>query len=309
MANARGSSRDTHFALAFHALPPDQRDAIRAVHTFSREVDDSVDEEPDRDRAREEILRWRGEVAACYEGEPLEPAARALRPHLRRFRIPRLYLEELLSGVEMDLTHLRYATFEELRRYCYRVASVVGLICLRIFGDEEERGRAYAENLGLALQLTNILRDLGSDHARGRIYLPGEDLRAFGYPEDAFARRERNDAFHELMRFQAARECHFLDRSQNGRDSRQRPARPGGLLRRDASSPAAARHRGRAPGGPHLSPACLGARARDVRASLPQSARSPSLARGRRDMLPAFGPGEAPGARSSKTRPRTHLAE
>src|SRR5436309_3406013 len=143
---ALGAPRGTNFSLAFRALPPDQRDAIRAVHAFSREVDDSVDEEPDRDRAREEIVRWRGEVAACYEGEPVEPAARALRPHLQRFRIPRLYLEELLSGVEMDLTHFRYATFEELRCYCYRVASVVGLICLRIFGDEEERGRAYAEN-------------------------------------------------------------------------------------------------------------------------------------------------------------------
>jgi len=202
--------RGTNFALAFHALPPDQRDAIRAVHTFSREVDDSVDEEPDRDRAREEIARWRGEVAACYEGEPSEPAARALRPHLERFRIPRLYLDELLSGVEMDLTHPRYATFEELRRYCYRVASVVGLICLRIFGDEEERGKAYAENLGLALQLTNILRDLGSDHERGRIYLPAEDLHAFGYPEDALARRERNGAFHDLMRFQASRAHGFF---------------------------------------------------------------------------------------------------
>lgn len=210
MGNARGAPRGTNFALAFRALPADQRDAIRAVHAFSREVDDSVDEEPDQDRAREEIVRWRGEVAACYEGEPLEPAARALRPHLERFRIPRLYLEELLSGVEMDLTHLRYATFEELRRYCYRVASVIGLICLRIFGDEEERGRAYAENLGLALQLTNILRDLGSDHERGRIYLPAEDLQAFGYPEDALARRERNGAFHELMRFQASRAHGFF---------------------------------------------------------------------------------------------------
>ena len=210
MVSTRGAPRGTNFSLAFRALPPDQRDAIRAVHAFSREVDDSVDEEPDRDRARQEIVRWRGEVAACYEGEPVEPAARALRPHLQRFRIPRLYLEELLSGVEMDLTHLRYATFEELRRYCYRVASVVGLICLRIFGDEEERGRAYAENLGLALQLTNILRDLGSDHARGRIYLPAEDLQAFGYPEEALARRERNGAFHELMRFQASRAHAFF---------------------------------------------------------------------------------------------------
>ncbi|HYR52199.1 MAG TPA: squalene/phytoene synthase family protein, partial [Candidatus Dormibacteraeota bacterium] len=154
MAETRAPSRGTNFALAFRALPADQREAIRAVHTFSRAVDDCVDESPDPGRAREEIQMWRGEVAACYEGEPREPAARALRPHLQRFRIPRAYLEELLTGVEMDLTHLHYGTFEELRRYCYRVASVVGLICLRIFGDEEERGRAYAENLGVALQLT-----------------------------------------------------------------------------------------------------------------------------------------------------------
>jgi 15-cis-phytoene synthase len=210
MAETRAPSRGTNFALAFRALPPDQREAIRAVHTFSRAVDDCVDESPDPGRAREEIQMWRGEVAACYEGEPREPAARALRPHLQRFRIPRAYLEELLTGVEMDLTHLRYGTFEELRRYCYRVASVVGLICLRIFGDEEERGRAYAENLGVALQLTNILRDLGSDLKRGRIYLPREELHAFGYPEEALARKERSAAFLELMRFQVERARGFF---------------------------------------------------------------------------------------------------
>ncbi len=210
MAETRAPSRGTNFALAFRALPADQREAIRAVHTFSRAVDDCVDESPDPGRAREEIQMWRGEVAACYEGEPREPAARALRPHLQRFRIPRAYLEELLAGVEMDLTHLRYGTFEELRRYCYRVASVVGLICLRIFGDEEERGRAYAENLGVALQLTNILRDLGSDLKRGRIYLPREELHAFGYPEEALARKERSAAFLELMRFQVERARGFF---------------------------------------------------------------------------------------------------
>ncbi len=214
MAEARTSSRGTNFALAFRALPPDQRDAIRAVHAFSREVDDSVDEEPDPGRAREEIRRWRGEVAACYEGEPKEPATRALRPHLVRFGIPRVYLEELLSGVEMDLTQLRYGTFEELRRYCYRVASIVGLICLRIFGDEEERGRAYAENLGLALQLTNILRDVGSDLKRGRIYLPLSDLDACGYSVEALSRRERNSAFRDLMRFQTARARGFFEAAE-----------------------------------------------------------------------------------------------
>ena len=184
MADARAISRGTNFDLAFRALPPDQREAIRAVHTFSRVIDDCVDESPDPGRARKEIQMWRDEVAACYEGEPREPAARALRPHLQRFG---------------------YATFEELKRYCYRVASVVGLICLRIFGDEEERGKVYAENLGVALQLTNILRDLGSDLKRGRIYLPREELHAFGYPEEALARKERGVAFEELMRFQAER--------------------------------------------------------------------------------------------------------
>ncbi len=214
MVETRVPSRGTNFALAFRALPPDQRDAIRAVHAFSREVDDSVDEEPDQDKAREEIQRWRGEVAACYEGEPQEPTARALRPHLVRFRIPRVYLDELLSGVEMDLTQLRYGTFEELRRYCYRVASVVGLICLRIFGDEEERGRAYAENLGLALQLTNILRDIGSDLERGRIYLPLSDLETCGYSVEALKRGERTPAFLDLMRFQSERARGFFDAAE-----------------------------------------------------------------------------------------------
>src|SRR5262245_10314059 len=214
MVDARAASRGTNFALAFRALPPDQREAIRAVHAFSREVDDSVDEESDPARARLMVHRWRDEVAACYDGEPHEPAARALRPHLLRFRIPRAYLEELLAGVEMDLTQLRYGTFEDLRRYCYRVASVVGLICLRIFGDEEERGRAYAENLGLALQLTNILRDIGSDLERGRIYVPLSDLEACGCSVESLTRRERTPAFLTLMRFQASRAREFFQAAE-----------------------------------------------------------------------------------------------
>src|SRR5258706_1045649 len=209
-------SRGTNFSLAFQALPPDQRDDIRAVHAFSRTVDDCVDESADRGRAREELAMWRDEVAACYEGEPTRPATRALRPHLVRFRIPREYLYELIAGVEMDLTQLRYATFEELRRYCYRVASVVGLICLRIFGDEEERGRVYAENLGMALQLTNILRDIGSDLARGRIYLPLPDRKAGGYPVDALTRRGAKPQFLEVHRVQTPPAPGFLQAAGPG---------------------------------------------------------------------------------------------
>ncbi|HEY7726889.1 MAG TPA: presqualene diphosphate synthase HpnD [Candidatus Eisenbacteria bacterium] len=205
MASTIAPGRPTSFGVAFAVLPPPQREAIRAVHAWSRSVDDSVDEESDPARARSELLRWRREVAACYEGEPEEPASRALRPHLRRYGIPRHHLDNLVSGVEMDLTLSRYPSFSELRSYCYRVASVVGLICLHIFGEEEERGRAYAENLGLALQLTNILRDLGRDHARGRIYLPADEREAHGYSEEALARHERSEPFRSLMRFQAAR--------------------------------------------------------------------------------------------------------
>src|SRR5262245_12995914 len=203
-------ARPTSFGVAFAVLPARQRDAIRAVHAFSRRMDDSVDEERDADRARAAIDFWRAEIAACYGGTPRELVTRTLQPHVERYAIPRRYLEELLNGVEMDLIHARYGTFADLFRYCYRVASMVGLICLRIFGDLDERGRAYAENLGLALQLTNILRDLGADHSRGRIYLPVEDLRAHGYTEEALARRERNEAFVSLMRFEVARARSFF---------------------------------------------------------------------------------------------------
>ena len=140
----------------------------------------------------------------------MDPLTEALRPHVERYRIPRTYFDELVNGVEMDLIHHRYGSFAELRRYCYRVASIVGLICLRIFGEAEERGRAYAENLGLALQLTNILRDVGSDLARGRVYLPADELAQFGVSEETLHRRERSGAFLQLMQFQAARARSFF---------------------------------------------------------------------------------------------------
>jgi len=206
--------RRSNFGVAFALLPRDQRHAIRAVHAWSRAVDDSVDEEPDRSRAEALLARWREELIALYEREPSEPVTRGLVPHVRRFEIPRRYFEELISGVEMDLTRVRYETFADLERYCYRVASVVGLICLRIFGDHNERGRDYAESLGMALQLTNILRDVGGDHARGRIYLPGEDLSRFGYSEESMARGERNDAFRRLMRHQADRARGYFDAAE-----------------------------------------------------------------------------------------------
>jgi len=202
--------RRSNFGVAFAFLPGGQRDAIRAVHAWSRAVDDAVDEAETDAEAREALVEWQRELTRLYEGNPQRHVTRALRPHVERFAIPRSYFEELVSGVEMDLTRTRYETFPELATYCHRVASVVGLICLRIFGDAEERGRAYAENLGLALQLTNILRDVGADLARGRVYLPEDERLRFGYDEGALARGERSEAFLELMRFQAARARAFF---------------------------------------------------------------------------------------------------
>ena len=186
-------------------------------------MDDGVDEASDAESARRAVALWRREVELLYSGIPEEPATLALRPHVHRFDIPRHYFAELVHGVEMDVTHSRYSTFQELQGYCYRVASVVGLICLRIFGDREERGRSYAEDLGMALQLTNILRDVGPDHARGRIYLPETERIDFGYTEEALARRERNEAFLDLMRFQAERARAFFVAAEQELSKLDRP--------------------------------------------------------------------------------------
>jgi 15-cis-phytoene synthase len=214
----------TNFGVAFALLPRPQREAIRAVHAWSRALDDGVDEVPDAEIARERLALFRRELGLLYEGTPGEPLTLALRPHVERFRIPRRYFDELINGVEMDLLQKRYGTFAELRRYCYRVASIVGLICLRIFGEAEERGREYAENLGMALQLTNILRDVGSDLKRGRLYLPADELERFGVSEEGLRRRERNGAFVSLMQFQAARARSFFqaaEREVNSLDRRR----------------------------------------------------------------------------------------
>ncbi|HET7903269.1 MAG TPA: presqualene diphosphate synthase HpnD [Candidatus Eisenbacteria bacterium] len=207
-------TRRTNFGVAFAILPREQREAIRAVHAWSRAVDDSVDEESDHRRAEERLAAWRDDLAAIFEAGPRAPESLRLAPFVRRFGIPRAYFEALIDGVAMDLARERYPDFESLRRYCWHVASVVGLICLRIFGDAEERARGYAEHLGVALQLTNILRDVGTDAAHGRIYLPAEDLRRFDVAEEAIERGERSDAFRRLMRFQAERARSFFETAE-----------------------------------------------------------------------------------------------
>jgi phytoene synthase len=180
-------ARDTNFYYSFLVLPSSQRRAIVAVWDFCRAVDDAVDD-PERgaDAAGvEAALRfWRAEIARVFEGQaPESPQGRAVQPLVARFDLPRQPFEDLVDGVAMDVGTRRYATFDELREYCYRVASTVGLICVAIFGCRSEQSRRYAIELGLALQLTNILRDVAADLGRGRLYIPLEDLAAHACTE------------------------------------------------------------------------------------------------------------------------------
>lgn len=195
----------TNFYYAFRFLPRPRREAIHALYAFCRSVDDSVDAEPDSAQAAARLAYWRRELAACYEGQPTDPLARSLASHLQRFPIQRAHMEEIIEGVAMDVEPARYETFEDLRRYCYRVASAVGLGCIEIFGYTDPAARDYAVDLGLAFQMTNILRDVRSDAARGRVYLPQQDLRQCHCPEGSLAQGPASDQFRALMRMEIAR--------------------------------------------------------------------------------------------------------
>ena len=198
----------SNFYYAFMLLPLERRRALYAVYAFCRFVDDIADDESIREPA-ELLRRWRDELGRVYGGTPTRAISRALADAAARFSIPREYFEEVIAGVEMDLARKRYASFGELRQYCYRVASAVGLICIEVFGYRNPGARVYAENLGIALQLTNILRDVKEDAGRGRIYLPLEDLARFGVSEDEILRGVYSDAFVRLMEFEANRARDF----------------------------------------------------------------------------------------------------
>ena len=195
----------TNFYYAFLFLPRPQREAIHAVYAFCREVDDSVDASPDSGEAARRLAFWRSELAACYGGSPTHPITRSLAGHLGSYAIRRCDLEAIVEGVEMDVTPRPFANFDELGRYCHRVASAVGLVCIEIFGYRDPAARDYAVALGMAFQMTNILRDIRQDAERGRIYLPVDEMERFGCrPRDLLADRP-TPAFSALMRFEIAR--------------------------------------------------------------------------------------------------------
>lgn len=205
----------TNFYYAFLFLPKKKRDAIFAAYAFSRHTDDIVDEAPSRDQAQDSVTNWRKELHACYHGHPTHPIAINLQHILNDFAIPQIYFEELISGVEMDLHQNRYQTFDELYQYCYRVASVVGLICIEIFGYSNPQTKDYAINLGLALQITNIMRDVETDFEQDRIYIPQDDLQKHAYTEDDLANKIYNQNFRNMMQDQATRAHGFYKNAEN----------------------------------------------------------------------------------------------
>ena len=190
---AAAVSRDTNFYYSFLVLPSAKRRAIIAVWDFCRAVDDAVDAPTaardtgvlDEPVLKAELARWRREVDSCFgETEPRTAQGRCLKPHVTRFNLPRQPIDDLIDGVEMDVCDSRYDTFDDLYEYCVRVASAVGLICIEIFGYQNEGAREYAIALGVALQLTNIIRDVPTDFKQGRVYLPLEDLDRFGCTDE-----------------------------------------------------------------------------------------------------------------------------
>ena len=208
----------SNFFYSFLFLPKAKRDAIIDVYRFCREIDDIVDDIVEQQgtlaQAQAALNEWRADLDALYAGQPRLPIAHRLQRVLEQFPMPKEYFEEMINGCEMDLQHHRYETFDELYQYCYRVASITGLMCIEIFTYRSPQTREYAINLGLALQLTNILRDLKEDAARGRIYLPLEDLRRFGYSEEDLMNDVINDSFLALMRFECDRARSFYHRAE-----------------------------------------------------------------------------------------------
>jgi phytoene synthase len=223
-AAASGSS----FYYSFLFLPPDRRRAITALYAFCREVDDVVDECADAGVAAATLAWWRSEVAALFAGTPQHPVTKALAPAVEHFGVTQARLNEILDGMAMDLYHARYPDFAGLERYCYHVAGVVGLLAAGIFGYANPQTLKYAETLGTAFQLTNIIRDVGEDARKNRIYLPQDELARFGVPAADILNARQTESFGRLMAFQIDRATGYYERALALLPAEDRkPQRPG----------------------------------------------------------------------------------
>lgn len=201
----KAAQSGSSFYYSFLFLPPERRRAITALYAFCREVDDTVDEIADPQVARTKLIWWRQELGAMQAGNPTHPVTKALLPHLQAYSIENKYLLAIVDGMEMDLDQTRYLDFPGLQRYCWHVASVVGILSASIFGATQPETLQYAEKLGLAFQLTNIIRDVGEDARKGRIYLPVNELQQFNVTAADILNSRHSENFEKLMKFQADR--------------------------------------------------------------------------------------------------------
>jgi phytoene synthase len=225
-AAASGSS----FYYSFLFLPAERRRAITALYAFCREVDDAVDECSDAQLARTKLAWWRMEVGKLFRGEPSHPVTKALQPFVEKCSMNERQLNEIIDGMEMDLTQTRYLDFAGLERYCYHVAGAVGLLAAGIFGYTNPRTLEYAKNLGTAFQLTNIIRDVGEDARKNRIYLPIDELKKFEVPAADILSAKYSENFRRLMAFQAQRAESYYDKAMQALPAEDRRTQRAGLI-------------------------------------------------------------------------------
>ena len=199
------------FYYSFLFLPPERRRAITALYAFCREVDDTVDECTDQSIARIKLAWWRNEVSNTFAGKPEHPVMKALQPHIAPYQLQEQHVQAIIDGMEMDLDQTRYLDYAALQRYCWHVASVVGILSASIFGAANAQTLQYAEKLGLAFQLTNIIRDVGDDARKGRIYLPINELQQFEVTAADILNARPSEKFEALMRFQTERAQKIYD--------------------------------------------------------------------------------------------------
>lgn len=226
----RASAARSSFTYSFRLLPPEKRRAITALYAFCREVDDAVDECSDPQVAAAKLAWWQAEVDRMFAGQAQHPVTRALAPAVTRYKLSAEHFQEILDGMAMDLGSATYPDFKALSLYCYRVASVVGLLSAEIFGVSDRRTLRYAHDLGTALQLTNVIRDVGDDVRRGRIYLPADEMQRFGVSADDIARRRYSPAFTTLMAYQAERAESYYARALAELPAADRKAQRPGLV-------------------------------------------------------------------------------
>ncbi|AWB32613.1 presqualene diphosphate synthase HpnD [Orrella marina] len=226
----KAASSGSSFYYSFLFLPTERRKAITALYAFCREVDDVVDDCTDPSVARSKLAWWATELDSLYKGTPTHPVTRALQPHLESCQITRDRLLAVIEGMQMDLDQTRYLDWPGLRKYCWHAAGVVGELSAGVFGYMDDRTLEYATNLGLAFQMTNIIRDVGDDARRGRIYLPVEDLQRFGVKAADILNARHSEEFEALMAFQAQRARELYVRAINSLPDVDRRAQRPGLM-------------------------------------------------------------------------------